>query len=233
MSAPAAVGANVRGVRSTLALAILFAAGIGYLGYRVVTLEHELDAVSAQLGAPVRENKPNANANASQAPAAQAHEQRLARLEHEMISLTADVRSLEAATETTLNAPNAAADPKQILSVVGSEATRIRDRQLEFARANWLKWRREGLKQFAAQQKLSDQQSADMDELMSSELDRLVALLRRQDLVDKPEQFAAEAATALRDTDNAARGVLTNEQFTPWAQMRANERKTLWPWLPE
>jgi hypothetical protein len=221
-------------VRSTLALAILFAAGIGYLGYRVVTLEHELDAVSARLGAPVRENKPTANANAAPPPAAQGHEQRLSRLEHQISSLTADVRSLEAATETTLNAPAAsAADPKQILSVVGSEATRIRDRQLEFARANWLKWRHEGLKQFAAQQKLSDQQSADMDELMSSEIDRLVTLLRRQDLVDKPEQFAAEAATALRDTDNAARGVLTNEQFTPWAQMRAAERKTLWPWLPE
>jgi hypothetical protein len=221
-------------VRSTLALAILLAAGIGYLGYRVVTLEHKLDAVSAQLGAPARESKPAANTNAARPPAAQGHEQRLARLEHDVSSLTADVRSLEAATETTLNAPpNVAADPKQILSVVGSEVTRIRDRQLEFARANWLKWRREGIKQFAAQQKLSDQQSADMDDLMSGELDRVVALLRRQDLADKPEQFAAEAATVLRDTDNAARGVLTNEQFGPWTQMRANERHTLWPWLPE
>lgn len=221
-------------MRSLVALAILLAAGIGYLGYRVVSLEHQLDRVSAQLGAPAA-SKPSASdkPSAAQPAAAQGHEQRIAKLEHEVSSLQADLRSLEQATETSLNTGAAPPDPKQILSVVSNEASRIRDRQLDFQRDTWTKWRRNTLKNFALQQKLTDEQNADMDELLVSEVDRLIGLFRREDLVDKPEQFAQEAANVLRDTDNAAHGVLTNEQFAPWAQLRAYERHTLWPWLPE
>jgi hypothetical protein len=217
-----------------VALAILLAAGIGYLGYRVISLEHQLDRISAQLGAPAQ-GKPSANDGkpSAEPAAAQGHEQRIAKLERELHSLQADVRSLEQATETSLNEPTSPPDPKQILSVVSNEASRIRDRQLDFQRNTWTKWRRNTLKNFAIQQKLTDEQNADMDELLVSEVDRLIGLFRRDDLIDKPEQFAQEAANVLRDTDYAAHGVLTNEQFAPWAQLRAYERHTLWPWLPE
>lgn len=214
-------------------------AALVFLGYRVVTLEQRLDAISAQLGAPSpgsagdapKSGTAQAAAGPAKPPAAQGHEQRLALLEKDVSSLRSDVRSLEKATETTL--AEATPDPKQILSVVGSEASRIRDRQLEFHSAHWLKWRRDTLNQFAVEQQLSEEQTSELDELLTAEIGRFVELLRRDDLADKPEQLAADAATALRDTDNAVRGVLDNEQFAAWARARVIERKILWPWLPD
>jgi hypothetical protein len=163
--------------------------------------------------------------------AAQGLEPRLDKLEHDVSALRADVRSLEAATETTLNQPPA--DPKQILSVVGSEVSRVRDKHLEFQRGQWIKWRRMGLAQFASENTLSDQQRAELDDLLSDELDRWIELLRREDLADKPEQIASEARNALRDTDEAARNVLDNMQYVRWMQVRAVERRVFWPFLPE
>jgi hypothetical protein len=230
----------VRRVRSLLALAIGLALTVVYLGYRVVALEQRLDAVNAQLGGPSKSNatgKPAPTAVAQAAgpkparPPVQGLEPRLAQLEHELVSLRADVRSLEAATESTLNQPPA--DPKQILSVVGSEVSRIRDKHLEFQHAQWLKMRRAGLAQFATDQALSDQQRAELDDLLSDELDRWLELLRREDLADKPEELASEARAALRDTDEAARGVLDHMQYVRWMQIRAVERRVLWPFLPE
>lgn len=225
-----------------VALAIVLALAVAYLGYRVVTLEQRLDAVNAQLGAPAASGpgaldgpRPTAIARAAQAqpakPPALGLEPRLAKLEHELASLRADVSSLEAATESTLNQPPA--DPKQILSVVGSEVSRIRDKHLEFQRDQWLKWRRAGLAQFATEHALSDQQRAGIDNLLSDELDRWVELLRREDLADKPDELSAEARAALRDTDEAARDVLDNMQYVRWMQIRAVERRVLWPFLPE
>jgi len=229
----------VRGVRSVLALAVLLAVVVAFLGYRVVTLEQRLDAVNAQLGAPSKSDaagrpRPSTVAQAAPKPAKPpvlGLEPRLAQMEHELASLRADVRSLEAATESTLNQPPA--DPKQILSVVGSEVSRIRDKHLEFQHAQWLKMRRAGLAQFATDQALSDQQRAGLDDLLSDELDRWLELLRREDLADKPEELASEARAALRDTDEAARGVLDHMQYVRWMQIRAVERRVLWPFLPE
>ena len=221
--------------RVLLALAILFALAVGYLGYRVVTLEQRLDAVNAQLGAPAA----SAGATRAQLPAVGpgqpvaggGFEPRLAQAERKITSLEADVRSLEAATESTLNQPPA--DPKQILSVVGSEVSRIRDKQLDFQHAQWVKWRRGTLAQFASDHQLNDRQRADLDRLLTAELQSWVDLLRREDLADKPDQLAIEARATLRDTDEAVRGVLEPEQYVRWIQVRAVERHTLWPFLPE
>jgi hypothetical protein len=220
-----------------VALAVVLGLAVAYLGYRVVTLDQRLDAVNAQLGAPSADAPSTANAQRPTAvgePAAaptQGLEPRLDKLEHEVMALRADVRSLETATETTLNQPPA--DPEQILSVVGSEVSRVRDKHLEFQRGQWLKWRRIGLAQFATENTLSDQQRAELDDLLSDELDRWIELLRREDLADKPEQIASEARTALRDTDEAARNVLDNMQYVRWMQIRAVERRVFWPFLPE
>jgi hypothetical protein len=229
----------VRGVRSLVALAVVLALAVAYLGYRVVTLEQRLDAVNQQLGAPVPDRRSAGAAGAATiarttkptTAVAQGLEPRLSLLEQQLASLRADVRSLEAATESTLNQPPA--DPKQILSVVGSEVGRIRDAHLQFQRAQWLKWRRGGLAQFTTDYSLSDQQRADLDDLLTDEIDRWLDLLRREDLADKPEQLAAEARAALRDTDEAARHVLDPMQHVRWMQIRAIERMVLWPFLPE
>jgi hypothetical protein len=226
----------VRAVRSLVALAVVLGLAVAYLGYRVVTLEERLDAVNAQLGAPSPDapstaDSPRPTAAGKPLAAPTGLEPRLDKLEHEVGALRADVRSLEAATETTLNQPPA--DPKQILSVVGSEVSRVRDKHLEFQRGQWLKWRRIGLAQFATENTLSDQQRAELDDLLSDELDRWIELLRREDLADKPEQMASEARTALRDTDEAARNVLDNMQYVRWMQVRAVERRVFWPFLPE
>jgi hypothetical protein len=225
-------------VRFLVALAILLALAVAYLGYRVVALERRLDEVNAQLGAPDATPGPSGASGGSKlAPAggpakpAAGLEPRLAQLETKVSSLSADVSSLEAATESTLNLPPA--DPKQILSVVGSEVNRIRDKQLEFQHAQWVKWRRRTLALFATDHALSDEQRAALDRLTTDELDRWIELLRREDLIDKPDQLAAEARAALRDTDEDAREVLNADQYLRWIQLRAMERHALWPFLPE
>ena len=224
-----------------MALAVMLALAVGYLGYRVVTLDHRLAAVNAQLGtapSPASEAGSGVARAAAPAPATaaggkggQGIEPRIARLEHDLESLRADVRSLEAATETTLNQPPA--DPKQILKVVGSEVNRIRDKQLAFHKGQWIKWRRGTLAQFATENNLSDEQRARIDTLTVAELERWAALLQREDLADNPEQLMIEAREALRDTDEAARSVLNPEQHVRWLQQRAVERHTLWPFLPD
>lgn len=224
-------------LRFLVALAIGLTVGVAYLAYRVHALEERLVAVSAQLGTPAPDGEAGvarASAPPPKLPAAAAGrglEPRLAEVERQVASLRGDVRSLEAATESTLNQPPA--DPKQILSIVGSEASRIRDSQLEFHKQQWVKWRRGTLAEFSATHALSDRQRAELDKLLMAELDEWVELLRREDLVDKPEELAREARSAMRDTDESVRDVLDAQQYERWMQMRTLERRTHFAFLPE
>lgn len=224
-------------VRFLVALAIGLAAGVVLLGYRVYALERRLTAMSEQLGAPAASASAGSGVaraapqTSAPAPAGRALEPRLAALERQLGSLQADVRSLEAATESTLNQPPA--DPKQILSIVGSEANRIRNSQLEFHKSQWVKWRRGTLAEFATHNAVGDSQRAQLDKLLLAELDEWADLLRREDLYDKPAELAREARIALRDTDESVRDVLDPPQYERWMQMRMIERRTLFPFLPE
>jgi hypothetical protein len=223
-------------VKLLVALAIVLAGGVLYLGFRVHTLEQRLAAVNAQLGTPAPSSasgvaRASAPAASAKVAARSGLEPRVTGLEQKLASLQADVRSLETATESTLNQPPA--DPKQILSVVTSEASRIRDSQLDFHKQQWVKWRRGTLAQFATTYALSDQQRAQLDRLLLIELDGWVDLLRREDLYDKPEQLAREARSAMRETDESVQDVLDAKQYEHWMQMRTLERHTHFAFLPE
>jgi hypothetical protein len=52
------------------------------------------------------------------------------------------------------------------------------------------------------------------------------------DVLENPEQMAADWNAVLRDTDRAATGVLDPQQVPAWSMARTIERRVLWPWLP-
>jgi len=215
---------------------VLLALCVGYLAMQVHSLSQRVDGLRAQLGAPAPSGDdaghPPAGGDTKPADAAKSgHEQRLAKLEAEQKSLRADLRTLEEATADTFAVPDA--DPKQVLNIVGQEATRIRDRQLDFQRSRWLKWRSATLDQFARAYGLSEEQSSQIDDLLTSETDRLVDVMRQPHAAENPEQVATDWATVLHDTDVAAHGILDPQQIGPWDSARAFERRVLWPWLPE
>jgi len=222
--------------RAALAMAVLGVMGASllvYQGARIVELEHRLAAAERLLG--LHDTTPPASAapTGDKAPDV-GIEPRLANLEHEVRALRDDLATLEKATETTLAMPmpTANADPQQILSVVTKEQERIRDRQLEFHRSRWQQGRDAALEQFSIQQNLAPEQKQQLKELLESETDRLIEILRRPKVLEDPEQAAADWQAVLHDTDQAAHGVLAGPQIPHWDIARSIERRILWPWLP-
>jgi hypothetical protein len=210
-------------------LLLLCAAAVALLGVRVVQLESQLERAERRLGVQIDAAPGTANA-----PAPVGLEPRLTSVEEDLRALRDDLRTLEKATESTLAMPTADSnpDPRQILSVVKGEAERIRDRQLEFARARWTEGRRAALDTFAVQHALAPEQKSQIQELLDDESDKLVAVMRKPDVLENPEQMAADWNAVLRDTDRAATGVLDPQQVPAWSMARTIERRVLWPWLP-
>ena len=212
---------------------LVCAAAIALLAVRVLQLEGQLDRAERLLG--VRGSAaPGSSGPAPEPGKPVGLEPRLVAVEKELRALREDVHTLEKATETTLAlpAPGANADPRQILSVVKGESDRIRDRQLDFARARWTEGRKEALELFATEHKLDGQQKEQIQEILDSESDKLVAVLRKPDVLENPEQMAADWNAVLRDTDRAAAGILEPNAVAAWTTARTIERRVLWPWLP-
>lgn len=217
---------------AVVAIVALFA----YLGFRVTALERRVDVLLERLG-----TTPSSD-GAAGAGSGSGYEQRLASIEREQGTLRDDLRTLEAATGTVDPAqPRTAAaalanqpgGEQHILSVIGREQSRIRDRQLEFHRDRWLDQREAALDQFAQTQKLSARQRDMLHQLLSNELDGIVEILRRPDAVENPERVADEWLSALGATDYAAHKLLDPAQTAAWDVARFIERRILWPWLPE
>jgi hypothetical protein len=215
-------------MRTAIVLALALVLSSLYFGYRITRLEQRLQALDAQLGAPEIAAAPGAPAG----KAAPAHAQRLAALEQDVRALRDDVRTLEQAVNGPVAAPNPA-DEQQILTIMGREQSRIRDRQLEFHRSRWVKWREAAMDSFAARNNLSPAQADQLRRLLTDEVDQMVEILRRPDAADNPEKASADWMAMLERTDDAAHRVLDPEQRGPWDLERSVERHALWPWLPE
>lgn len=229
-------------VPSGVMVVMAFAAvsSVVYLGYRQGQLERRIDALTEQLGAaetaahadapaPRGSGVPGAAA-ADDLPAEGSYAARLRAVESQLPELRADVRSLEKATG---DATQGKVSDQQILAVMKQQGSKVMDAQLKFHRERWLESREAALNDFAERYALNQKQNDALWELLSGEIDRMVELLRRPDLADKPEQASREWRDMLRETDANAVRLLEPLKATAWEQQRAAERKLLWPWLPD
>jgi hypothetical protein len=201
------------------------------LVYRIVSLDQRIDVLSKKVAQAT-----GSTGSSGSDPKAKALglERRVATLEAKVQALQTDLRELEQADLAPSALQGAANKPAddQILSVVGRVQDRIRDRQLQFHRARWLKWRASALDGFAEQLGLSSWQTEQLHQLLSDEVDGMIEIMRRPEALENPEQAASEWQARLDQTDTAARRVLEPSQLSAWEQARAAERQTLWPWLP-
>ncbi len=203
-----------------------------YFGYRMAALERRVGALTERLG-----ETPSTDGSAG-AGAGSGYEQRLTALEREQVALREDLHTLETATDPTPPRPAQVATAghplgeQHILSVIGKETSRIRDRQLEFHRERWVEQREIALEQFAQSQKLSARQRDMLQQLLTSELDAMVGILKQPDAGENPERVADDWMAALEATDYAAHKLLDPAQANAWNFARLIERRVLWPWLP-
>jgi hypothetical protein len=123
-------------------------------------------------------------------------------------------------------------DDKDVLSIVERENNRIKDVQLEWNRSRWLDTRDAQLLSFSKQYGLTTEQTAGLQKAMQQEIDGMIELLRRPDLLDDPDGTAADWQSKLEATDARAKQLLNPAQLGAWNQGRVFERKLLWPWLP-
>jgi hypothetical protein len=203
-----------------------------YFGYRMAALERRVDTLTERLGQRPSEGGGGMGSG---------YEERLAALERDQHTLHDDLRTLEAATADPMQPRPASDQPagaqpgaeQRILSVIGKEQSRIRDRQLEFHRQRWLEQREAALDQFAQAQKLSSRQRDGLQQLLTDELDGIVNILKRPDAVENPDRVADDWVATLEATDYAAHKLLDPAQTNAWDVARFVERRILWPWLPE
>jgi hypothetical protein len=209
--------------------AAMLVALLGFVGFRIFDLEQRVDALARQMAGA---RGTAGEARQTQGGAAnQGYEQRLVALEKRMDGMKANMHTIEKATGLGIELPGPHAD-KQILSVLERENNRVRDVQLEWSRSRWHDTRQEQLTLFAQQNNLSSSQSAELQKTLEHEVDAMVEVLRRPNLIDDPDTASNDWQALLDETDRAAQRVLSPAQLTAWSQARTFERKVLWPWLP-
>jgi hypothetical protein len=206
----------------------LFVAVIGYLGFRILDLEQRVAALALQLdSAPAEPDPLSAPAGGLTGTSKPGYEQRLLALEQRLSELKSQRRA-----EPPESFRRDEQTEKGILSVVERENQRIRDVQLEFHRAHWVDQRNAALILFAQGQGLSADQTTELQKLLVDEIDSAVTLLRKGTMLEDPDQAAIDWQAMLDETDAKARNHLKPEQRAAWNEQRANERRFLWPWLP-
>jgi hypothetical protein len=221
--------------RVAAAALVLLLAVTGYLAYRVVTLEHEVGALKKQLGAPsVAKAAAKTGTLAAQPGSSGNHEQRLAELEGALARLREDLQSLEEATSGMAAGPlDPLSGEQHILSVIERKQAHVLDRQLEFHRVRWVEWRAQALDNFAETVGLSPAQTERLHDLLAREVETMIGILKRPDVLENPEQSVSDWTAMLEETDRQARRLLEPAQVPAWDQARFLERKVLWPWLPD
>jgi hypothetical protein len=210
---------------------------VSFLGYRQWILEQRIDELARQLGAAKSGDSVAAQApdNDSSAPAIPpaapaSYVDRVQMLEKGLASVRADVRSLGVAMA---DLPDKAVTDQQILNVMKSQGVKTMEKQLSYHRDRWLEQREAGLNTFAKQHNLSQAQSDHLWGLLSSEIDKMIEILKNPESFDDPERAAVEWKQMLLNTDSAAHKVLDRDAAIAWDQQRQVERKVLWPWLPD
>jgi hypothetical protein len=205
---------------------------VGLVGFRVLDVEQRVSALSALIGAPAPA-LPNvvderAGGGVVNVPGAD-YEQRLSALESRVTALSA----VQAAAAKPSPGQDRARQDQEILAVVARENNRMRDVQLDWHRSRWLEGRDSQLGAFAQQTGLSSDQSAGLKTSLQHEVDAMVSVLKKPELIEDPDQLASDWQAVLDATDRDAQKMLTPAQNTAWAQAREIERGVLWPWLPK
>ena len=234
VAAGRALCAMLRPAMRSLVVPIAAVALILFVGYRQWSLERRLDALARELG------NANAEAQRSGASPAQAgvpvapsdsHAARLSALEASLSSIRADLHSLEEATgDMPQGKP---VSDQQILSVMKSQGTKTLETQLKYHRERWLDQREVALADFSKRFGLTPAQNDQVWGLVSSEIDKMVELLRKPESYENPERAANEWKQILLETDAGVHKVLEAQKAIAWDQGRFIERKLLWPWLPD
>ena len=200
---------------------------LAFLGYRVVDLQHDVDVLKRQVRelkvARTRADDTAASASTS----SYVQEQRITALEQRTAGLKNDAKGL-------LGAGAAMPDPKadaKILSVVERENSRLRDIHLEWSRPRWIELRDAELKDFARKNNLSEAQTASVKNALEREVDAMIAVMKRPNVLEDPDSLIHDWQGLLEDTDASVRRVLNPAQLAVWDQVRVFERKVFWPWL--
>jgi hypothetical protein len=202
-----------------------------HLGSRVVDLERRVATLDARLGNERQSAKRGTtppSQNAGPAPV----EKRLAALEDDLAQLQEDYAGLDEQLSTGGAAPGATPDEAHILDVVNRAQNRIRDRHWAFHLQHWKRTRSQLLDHFAVQTQLERWQTDELRELLDHELDVMLEIFTRPEMVENPEKAAEEWQRQLDETDLEAVRLLDPAQKSNWHAARAVERATLWPWLP-
>lgn len=214
---------------------IVAAALAVFLGYRQWSLERRVEVLIQELGSagpgPDEIAPPAPERDSLAAHGGESHAGRLRTLETALASVRADVRSLEKATGDM--APVKPVSDQQILSVMKQQGAKFMETQLAYHRERWLDQREVALNDFSRRFGLNSQQSDQLWRLASSEIDKMVEILRKPESFENPERFALEWKRILLDTDAGVHRVLDQQKAVAWDQARFVERKLLWPWLPE
>src|SRR5262249_48891173 len=98
--------------------------------------------------------------------------------------------------------------------------------------SRWQETREQQLTSFAHQNKLTPTQTTELQKSLEHEVDAMVEVLRRPNLMEDPDSASSDWQALLDATDRDAEKVLTPEQLSNWNLARAFERRLLWPWLP-
>lgn len=225
-------------MRANVVAVVLIALMGGFVWYRQASLERRVDQLTAQLGAGSEaaesagsgepEHDPSADPGASAARAIGSQAARLSALEAGLKSVQADVRSLEKATGDSMKMVT----DQQILSVMKQQGTKVMDSQLKFHRERWLEQREVALNDFSRRLGLNQTQNDQLWDLLSTETDKMIEILKNPDLAEDPERAARVWKESLLDTDAEAHRVLGPQEAAVWDQVRLVERRLLWPWLP-
>ena len=213
--------------------------GAVLLGYRQWTLEQRVATLSRQLGAVSEAAESSGGGGAVKAndgapavaPVENSHAERLREVEAAVAAVRADIRSLEKATGDMPQ--DKALSDQQILSVMKEQGAKVMETQLKFHRERWLDNREQALGDFSKRFELNQQQSDQLWGLLSSEIDKMVEILKKPESFENPEKAAVAWKKILLDTDSAAHKVLEPQKAIAWDQTRYLERKWLWPWLPD
>jgi frataxin-like iron-binding protein CyaY len=222
-------------MRANVVTIVIIALMGGFFWYRQSSLERRIDELTEQLGAAnavagEESAVPDAVPKAGEPAAAiGSHATRLSALEAGLKAIHADLRSLEKATGDGTKMVT----DQQILSVMKEQGSKVMENQLKFHRERWLEQRETALNDFSRRYGLNQTQNDQLWDLLSSETDKMVEILRNPELAEDPERAARVWKESLLDTDAEAHRVLDPQKAVLWDQARFAERKLLWPWLPD
>lgn len=152
-------------------------------------------------------------------------EDRVAALEREVVTLRRALAMRGRVEIASGSTPESIADDpvleQEVRGIVEEEREREREREMERRRDRFEELRTETLDELVKVAGLSDDQRTTIDELWSSEADRMLPLMMAARSGDKGfGEVREEARTIRQETDDAVRAMLSDEQFESYEELR-------------